>query len=115
MSLNPSHNILLKKPGLILVILLITSINYGQTTTYNQFWNEIQFTRTISEKWSTELNLAATYSSTESSSNIFQQNTQRSVRAGDIITFLHAGNYLLFSLTIITKMFRKLANSNLRK
>lgn len=81
MSLSPSHNILLKKPGLILVILLITSINYGQTTTYNQFWNEIQFTRTISEKWSTELNLAATYSSTESSSNIFQQNTQRSVRA----------------------------------
>ena len=81
MSLNPSHNILLKKRGLILVILLITSINYGQTTTYNQFWNEIQFTRTISEKWSTELNLAATYSSTESSSNIFQQNTQRSVRA----------------------------------
>lgn len=81
MSLNPTHNISLKKTGLILVIFLITSINYGQTTTYNQFWNEIQFNRTINEKWSTELNLGAVYSSTESSSNIFQQNTQRSVRA----------------------------------
>lgn len=80
MSLNPTHNIFQKKTGLILVIILITSINYGQTTTYNQFWNEIQFTRTISEKWSTELNLGATYSSTESSSNIFQQNIQRSAR-----------------------------------
>lgn len=80
MSLNPTHNISLKKTGLILVIFLITSINYGQTTTYNQFWNEIQFNRTINEKWSTELNLGAVYSSTESSSNIFQQNTQRSAR-----------------------------------
>lgn len=80
MSLNPTHNISLKKPGLILVIFLITSISYGQTTTYNQFWNEVQFTRTINEKWSTELDLAAAYSSTESSSNIFQQNIQRSAR-----------------------------------
>ncbi|MDA6068734.1 DUF2490 domain-containing protein [Flavobacterium sp. AC] len=59
---------------------MITSISYGQTTTYNQFWNEVQFTRTINEKWSTELDLAAAYSSTESSSNIFQQNIQRSAR-----------------------------------
>lgn len=81
MSLKPTHNISLKKTGLILVVLLITSINYGQTTTYNQFWNEFQFNRTINEKWSTELNLGAAYSSTESSSNIFQQNIQRSVRA----------------------------------
>lgn len=80
MSLKPTHNIVLKKPGLILVILLITSINYGQTTTYNQFWNEVQFNRTISKKWSAELNLGAVYSSTESSSNIFQQNIQRSAR-----------------------------------
>ena len=79
-SLNPTHNISSKRTGLILVIVLITSINYGQTTTYNQFWNEIQFNRTINEKWSAELNLGAVYSSTESSSNIFQQNIQRSAR-----------------------------------
>lgn len=80
MSLKPTHNILLKNFSLILVISLITSINYAQTTTYNQFWNEFQFNRTINEKWSTELNLGAVYSSTESSPNIFQQNIQRSVR-----------------------------------
>ena len=80
MSLTPTRNILSKRTGLILVIILITSINYGQTTTYNQFWNEIQFNRTINEKWSAELNLGAVYSSTESSPNIFQQNIQRSAR-----------------------------------
>lgn len=80
MSSKSTYNILFKKLSFILVI-LITSINYGQTTTYNQFWNEIQLTKTISEKWSTELNLGAVYSSTESSSNIFQQNIQRSARA----------------------------------
>lgn len=81
MSSKSTHNILFKKLSFILVILFITSINYGQTTTYNQFWNEIQFTKTISEKWSTELNLGSAYSSTESSSNIFENNIQRSVRA----------------------------------
>lgn len=55
-------------------------ISYGQTIKYNQFWNEIQFTRTINNKWSTELNLGTNYSSTESSPNIFEQNTQRSIR-----------------------------------
>lgn len=81
MSSKSTHNILFKKFSFILVIIFVTSINYGQTTTYNQFWNEIQFTKTLSEKWSTELNLGAAYSSTESSSNIFQQNIQRSARA----------------------------------
>lgn len=80
MSSKFTHNISLKKNTLILVIFLITSISYAQTTTYNQFWNEFQFNRTINEKWSAELNLAAAYSSTESSSNIFQQNIQRSAR-----------------------------------
>jgi hypothetical protein len=80
MSSRFTHNIPLKKLRFILVIFLITSINYGQSTTYNQFWNEIQFNRTINEKWSAELNLGAAYSSTESSSNIFQQNIQRSAR-----------------------------------
>jgi hypothetical protein len=80
MSSKNLHNISPKKFSLILVIFLITSINYAQTTTYNQFWNEIQFNRTINEKWSAELNIGAAYSSTESSSNIFQQNIQRSLR-----------------------------------
>ena len=79
MSSKSIHYISLKKFVLVVVILLTTSI-YAQTTTYNQFWNEYQFNKTINEKWSAELNLAATYSSTESSPNIFEQNTQRSIR-----------------------------------
>ncbi|WP_264535114.1 DUF2490 domain-containing protein [Flavobacterium sp. N1736] len=55
-------------------------IGYCQTKTYGQSWNEIQFNNTINEKWSTELDLANSYSSTESSSNIFQNNIQRSFR-----------------------------------
>ncbi|WP_426483827.1 DUF2490 domain-containing protein [Flavobacterium sp. 2] len=79
MSSKNTHNIF-KKISLILVIFSITSIIHGQTTTYNQFWNEIQLNRTINKKWSAELDIAATYSSTESSSNIFEQNIQRSLR-----------------------------------
>ena len=63
----------------LFVILIITN-SYGQNTTYNQFWNEIQFNQTISEKWSTEIDVATSYSSTESSPNIFEQNTQKSLR-----------------------------------
>ncbi|MBF4507238.1 DUF2490 domain-containing protein [Flavobacterium sp. JLP] len=80
MSSKNAPNILLKKNISILVVILITSIGYAQTKTYNQFWNEFQFNRTINEKWSAELNLGAVYSSTESSPNIFEENTQRSIR-----------------------------------
>jgi hypothetical protein len=55
-------------------------IGYSQTKTYGQSWNEIQFNRTINAKWSTEINLGSSYSSTETSSNIFQNNIQRSFR-----------------------------------
>ncbi|MCV9927359.1 DUF2490 domain-containing protein [Flavobacterium sp. LS1R49] len=60
---------------------MITSISYGQTTTYNQFWSEVQFNRTINDKWSAELNLGNTYSSTTTSSSIFEKNTQKEFRA----------------------------------
>ncbi|MFD2939491.1 DUF2490 domain-containing protein [Flavobacterium notoginsengisoli] len=63
----------------LFVILIITS-SYGQNSTYNQFWNEIQFNQTLSKKWSTEIDLATAYSSTESSSNLFENTIQRSLR-----------------------------------
>lgn len=63
-----------------LLVLITTTSSFGQKTTYNQFWNEIQFNRAINEKWSTELNLAAAYSSTESSPNLFENTIQRSFR-----------------------------------
>ncbi|KAF2333210.1 DUF2490 domain-containing protein [Flavobacterium daemonense] len=80
MSSKNAHQNISKRNYLILVIFLITSIFYGQNTTYNQFWSEYQFNKTLNEKWSVELNLGAAYSGTESSPNIFQENTQRSIR-----------------------------------
>lgn len=63
----------------LFVILYITN-SYGQNTTYNQFWNEIQFNQTLSKKWATEIDFATTYSSTASSPNLFENTIQRSVR-----------------------------------
>ncbi|WP_125722311.1 DUF2490 domain-containing protein [Flavobacterium ustbae] len=63
----------------LFVILLITN-SYGQNTTYNQFWNEFQFNQTINKKWATEIDVAATYSSTASSPNLFENTIQRSIR-----------------------------------
>lgn len=80
MSLKCTHNIFIFKACCLFVIFLITNLSYGQTTTYGQFWNEFQFTKTINDKWSTELDLGSSYSSTATSSNIFEQNTQKSFR-----------------------------------
>lgn len=80
MFLQSIHNTFNNKICCLVVILLITKLSYGQTTTYGQSWNELQFTKTINNKWSTELDLATSYSSTATSSNIFQQNTQKSFR-----------------------------------
>lgn len=80
MSSKSTLNILFHKICCLFVILLITNLSYGQTTTYGQSWNEIQFNRTINEKWSTEFDLGSSYSSTATSSNIFQQNIQKSFR-----------------------------------
>lgn len=80
MSLKPVYKIIFNKLSLIVAVFLTATINYGQTTKYNQFWGEVQFNRTLSEKWSTELNVGTSYSSTESSPNLFDQNTQRSLR-----------------------------------
>lgn len=63
----------------LFVILLITN-SYGQTTSYNQFWNQIEFNQTLSDKWATEIDLGTSYSSTASSSNLFENTIQRSVR-----------------------------------
>lgn len=80
MSSKSTHNLFFYKACCLFVMLLLTNLSFGQTTTYGQSWNEIQFTTTINEKWSTEVDLASTYSSTASSSNIFEQNIQKSFR-----------------------------------
>ncbi|PWB24299.1 DUF2490 domain-containing protein [Flavobacterium sp. HTF] len=73
-------NISIKKSLLLVFITTYSSFCYGQDTAYNQFWSEVQFTKTINEKWSAELDIANSYSSTESSSNIFENNVQKSFR-----------------------------------
>lgn len=80
MHSNSIRKVSTKNVLFILVIFIITSISHGQNTTYNQFWSEVQFNRTINDKWSVELNLGNTYSSTESSSDIFEKNTQKAFR-----------------------------------
>lgn len=80
MSCKYAQNIVIKKNICILAICIIASKSHAQNKNYGQFWNEIQFNRTINDKWAAELDIAGSYSSTASSANIFQENIQRSVR-----------------------------------
>jgi hypothetical protein len=67
----------------ILLILCISIFPFGinaQTTSYNQFWNEFQFTRALGDKWSSEINLGGAFSSTPSENRIFKTNIQRTAR-----------------------------------
>jgi len=80
MSSKFDQNRSFKKNCCAFTAFFIMSISYCQTKTYGQFWNEIQFNRTLNEKWSAELNLGSSYSSTETSSNIFENNIQKSFR-----------------------------------
>lgn len=80
MSSKSAQKISFKKNCLTIAISLIAFVCHAQTKNYGQFWNEIQFNRAINNKWSTEFDLASTFSSTEASPNIFQKNIQRSFR-----------------------------------
>lgn len=78
--LSKSHSKLKVKIFRCLFVVFLITNSYGQNTTYNQFWNAIQFNQTLSKKWATEIDFAATYSSTESSPNLFENTIQRSIR-----------------------------------
>jgi hypothetical protein len=66
-----------KKSGIILVILIFSLKVIAQTTSYNQICNELQFSRAISDKWSGELYLGGTFSSTPYESKVLNTNIQR--------------------------------------
>jgi hypothetical protein len=55
------------------------SVN-AQSEKYKQFWNEFQFTRTISDKWVTEINLGGSFGNTPLENNILKTNIQRTAR-----------------------------------
>jgi hypothetical protein len=67
---------------ILLFIFELTSSIKAQSTSYSQFWNEIQFARPINNKWSAEINIGSTFSSTDSSSRVFQNLIQRMGRIG---------------------------------
>jgi hypothetical protein len=62
-------------PILCLMFIYLQSI--GQTDTYNQWSNEIQFARPFTDSWAGELWLGTTFSSTPKESKIFKTNIQR--------------------------------------
>lgn len=81
MSSQSTQNISFRTNFFTLALLfIIVGVSDAQTKNYGQFWNEIKFNRTINEKWSAELDVAGSYSSTDSSSSIFDKNIQRSLR-----------------------------------
>jgi len=66
-------------PALCLLVFAGT-VTYSQTAHYNQFWNEFAFSHSFKNKFSTELNLGQSYTSTEGSKNIFFASSQVYVR-----------------------------------
>ena len=80
MSSKSAQDISSKNKCFAIAMFFIVGISYTQTKSYGQFWNQTQFNRAIDDKWSAEFDLASSYSSTESSSNIFHKNIQRSFR-----------------------------------
>lgn len=51
----------------------------SQTNSYKQLCNELQFARTINDKWAAEIYLGGTFSSTPSESKVLKTNIQRYV------------------------------------
>jgi hypothetical protein len=51
----------------------------AQTTSYTQWYNELQLARTFNEKWAAEIYLGGAFSSTPSESRILKNNIQRYV------------------------------------
>jgi hypothetical protein len=66
--------------ALIIAILCLQFLFFktnGQTDTYNQWSNEIQFARPINDKWAGEVWLGGAFSSTPNESVVFKTNIQR--------------------------------------
>jgi len=73
----------MQKIKFLLLLLLIVATRHtttSQTNTYRQLANEIQFTRTINDNWTTEVNVEGTFSETPEESRILQTNIQRAAR-----------------------------------
>jgi hypothetical protein len=68
---NPERKVIL------LLFLLFSVTAKAQTTSYTQLANELQFARSISDKWAAELWLGGTFSNTPSNEKVLSTNIQR--------------------------------------
>jgi hypothetical protein len=61
---------------IFLIFLMVPCSSEAQTSSYSQFWNEIQLSRTFGDKWASEINAGSTFSSTPSEKSMFSSNIQ---------------------------------------
>lgn len=62
-------------------LFLVFAFRVNAQEKYTQIWSEIDLVRSITDKWSGELDLAANYSNTPSEDRILKTNTQRNIMA----------------------------------
>jgi hypothetical protein len=62
-----------------LIFALFTVRINGQSTSYTQFWNEVDLVRAIGDKWAAEIDLTSSFSNTPTENNVLKTNIQRSV------------------------------------
>lgn len=60
-------------------VLLVSSQGFisAQTLSYNQLTNEVQFVRSVADRWAVEVYLGGTFSSTPTQSSVLKTNIQR--------------------------------------
>ncbi len=75
------RRLLLISVFLLGVFIFCNNNGYCQNKTYNQFWNEFQFTRPLKGKWALEFNFGQTWTSTPVDKNFFHTNAQLYLRA----------------------------------
>jgi hypothetical protein len=61
------------------LFILFPVIMIGQTTSYTQFWNEVDLVRALTDRWAAEIDLTSSFSNTPSESVVLKTNIQRSV------------------------------------
>lgn len=66
---------------IILFLLLLSLSVKSQTTSYTQLSNELQFARTINEKWAAEIYLGGAFSNTPYEERVLKTNIQRYIFA----------------------------------
>jgi hypothetical protein len=65
------------RAGMILALLLCITGAKAQNVSYSQLANELQFSRSINDKWAAETYLGGTFSSTPEESRVLKTNIQR--------------------------------------